>query len=167
MKAKDGNSPLSLIRLLTYIENIGSNLGHGKEEDAHEFLKVICMKRGVKSERHERIVDLTLEIEGDMGTLEEALDTFTCTEVLDGENKFKCSSDLECLMLSLNEPIAELNMIYVTKTKGNVVPMQRFLGSSNLSVSTQSSIYNESARMQAQGQDDLRFEGLTKDSYDF
>ncbi|GKE49769.1 hypothetical protein Tco_1481027 [Tanacetum coccineum] len=39
--------------------------------------------------------------------------------------------------------------------------------SSNLSVSTQSSIYNESARMKAQGQDDLRFEGLTKDSYDF
>ncbi|GJX71403.1 ubiquitin carboxyl-terminal hydrolase 17-like protein [Tanacetum coccineum] len=110
------------------------------------------MKRGVKSERHERIVDLTLEIEGDMGTLEEALDTFTCTEVLDGENKFKYNSnnsksttiddefkldciftpgkpgDLECLMLSLNEQIAELNMIYVAKTKGNVVSMRHFPG---------------------------------------
>nr|GEV61104.1 ubiquitin carboxyl-terminal hydrolase 17-like [Tanacetum cinerariifolium] len=40
------------------------------------------MKHGVKSERHERIMDLTIEIEGNMGTLEEALDTFTCTEEL-------------------------------------------------------------------------------------
>nr|GEW80069.1 ubiquitin carboxyl-terminal hydrolase 17-like [Tanacetum cinerariifolium] len=131
MKAKGGYSPLSPIRLLTHIENIGSHLGHGKEEDAHEFLryvidalqsvcireagrnalnsleeettlvgltfggylrsKVICMKCGVKSERHERIMDLTVEIEGDIVTLEEALDKFTCTEVLDGENKYKCS----------------------------------------------------------------------------
>ena len=49
------------------------------------------MKCGVKSERHERIMDLTVEIEGDIRTLEEALDKFTCTEVLDGENKYKCS----------------------------------------------------------------------------
>ncbi|GJV48915.1 hypothetical protein Tco_1439127 [Tanacetum coccineum] len=41
MKVKDGNSPLSLIRLLTHIENIRRNLGHGKEEDAHEFLKYV------------------------------------------------------------------------------------------------------------------------------
>ncbi|CAH1443347.1 unnamed protein product [Lactuca virosa] len=132
MKAKDGNSPLSPIRILTHIENIGSNLGHGKEEDAHEFLryvidalqavcikeaaganalncleeetsligltfggylrsKIICIKCGGKSEMHERMMDLTVEIEGDIGTLEEALDKFTCTEILDGENKYKCS----------------------------------------------------------------------------
>ncbi|GJY36097.1 hypothetical protein Tco_0421475 [Tanacetum coccineum] len=54
--------------LLTHIENIGNNLGHDKEEDAHEFLRyvidalqsVICMKRGVKPERHEMIMDLTV-----------------------------------------------------------------------------------------------------------
>ncbi|CAI9266423.1 unnamed protein product [Lactuca saligna] len=132
MKAKDGNSPLSPIRILTHIENIGSNLGHGKEEDAHEFLryvidalqavcikeaaganalnsleeetsligltfggylrsKIICIKCGGKSEMHERMMDLTVEIEGDIGTLEEALDKFTCCEILDGENKYKCS----------------------------------------------------------------------------
>ncbi|KAJ0795970.1 putative ubiquitinyl hydrolase 1 [Helianthus annuus] len=130
MKAKDGNSPLSPVRILTHIENIGSNLGHGKEEDAHEFLryvidalqsacikeakrnlnsfeeettligltfggylrsKIICMKCGGKSELHERMMDLTVEIEGDIRTLEDALDKFTCTEILDGENKYKCS----------------------------------------------------------------------------
>ncbi|KVH88052.1 Peptidase C19, ubiquitin carboxyl-terminal hydrolase 2 [Cynara cardunculus var. scolymus] len=131
MKAKNRNSPLSPIRILTHIENIGSNLGHGREEDAHEFLryvidalqsvcikeagknalnsleeettiigltfggylrsKISCMKCGGKSERHERMMDLTVEIEGNIRTLEEALDKFTCTEILDGENKYKCS----------------------------------------------------------------------------
>ncbi|KVI06756.1 ubiquitin carboxyl-terminal hydrolase 16-like [Cynara cardunculus var. scolymus] len=131
LKAKDGTSPLSPIRILSQIENIGSNLGHGREEDAHEFLryaidtlqsvclkeagtnssnpleeettligltfggylrsKIKCMKCGGKSERHERMMDLTVEIEGDIRTLEEALDKFTCNEILDGENKYKCS----------------------------------------------------------------------------
>ena len=44
-----------------------------------------------KSERHERMMDLTVEIEGDIGTLEEALRQFTRTEILDGENKYQCS----------------------------------------------------------------------------
>ncbi|KAI3806690.1 hypothetical protein L1987_22604 [Smallanthus sonchifolius] len=131
MKAKGGISPLSPIRILTHIENIGSNLGHGKEEDAHEFLryvidalqsvcikesrkkslnaieeettligltfggylrsKIICIKCGGKSEQNERMMDLTVEIEGDIRTLEEALDKFTRTEILDGENKYKCN----------------------------------------------------------------------------
>ncbi|KAI3508869.1 hypothetical protein L1887_23889 [Cichorium endivia] len=131
LKGKNGNSPLSPIRILSQIENIGSNLGHGRQEDAHEFLryaidtlqsvclkeagtnssnsleeettligltfggylrsKIKCMKCGGKSERQERMMDLTVEIEGDIGTLEEALDKFTCTEILDGENKYKCS----------------------------------------------------------------------------
>lgn len=36
-------------------------------------------------------MDLTVEIEGDIGTLEEALHQFTRTEILDGENKYQCS----------------------------------------------------------------------------
>ncbi|KAK9069517.1 hypothetical protein SSX86_011421 [Deinandra increscens subsp. villosa] len=131
LKAKNGNSSISPIRILSQIENIGSSLNHGREEDAHEFLryavdtlqsvclkeagtkatnsveeettligltfggylrsKIKCMKCGGKSERHERMMDLTVEIEGDIRTLEEALDKFTCTEILDGENKYKCS----------------------------------------------------------------------------
>ena len=44
-----------------------------------------------KSEQSERIMDLTVEIDGDIGTLEEALAQFTATEILDGENKYWCS----------------------------------------------------------------------------
>ncbi|KAL1817635.1 hypothetical protein ACET3Z_020209 [Daucus carota] len=131
VKAKEGNSPLSPIEILSHIGNIGSHLNYGKEEDAHEFLrcaidtmqssclkeatskssgslneettligltfggylrsKIKCMKCGGKSERHERIMDLAVEIDGNISTLEEALRKFTCTEILDGENKYKCS----------------------------------------------------------------------------
>lgn len=131
LKAKEGNSPLSPLGILSQIRNIGSHLGNGKEEDAHEFLryaidamqsvclkeagvnasgsleeetsligltfggylrsKIKCMKCHGKSERHERMMDLTVEIEGDIGTLEEALHKFTGTEILDGENKYQCS----------------------------------------------------------------------------
>jgi ubiquitin carboxyl-terminal hydrolase 36/42 len=37
-KAKEGSSPLSPIGILSKIHKIGSHLGHGREEDAHEFL---------------------------------------------------------------------------------------------------------------------------------
>ncbi|KAK1396002.1 Ubiquitin-specific protease 16 [Heracleum sosnowskyi] len=131
VKAKEGNTPLSPIRILSHIGNIGSHLNYGKEEDAHEFLrcaidtmqssclkeatskcsgslneetsligltfggylrsKIKCMKCGGKSERQERIMDLAVEIDGNICTLEEALRKFTGTEILDGENKYKCS----------------------------------------------------------------------------
>ncbi|KAL6180068.1 hypothetical protein ACLB2K_046736 [Fragaria x ananassa] len=131
LKAKEGKSPLSPIGILSQLRNIGSQLGNGREEDAHEFLRhaidtmqsVCLMESGVnaprslkeettligltfggylrskikcsrcqgKSERQERMMDLTVEIEGDIATLEEALRRFTGTEVLDGENKYQCS----------------------------------------------------------------------------
>ncbi|KAK9070289.1 hypothetical protein SSX86_010689 [Deinandra increscens subsp. villosa] len=131
LKARNGNSALSPIRILTQIESIGSSLGRGREEDAHEFLryaistlqmvclkeagtsttnsleeettligltfggylksKIKCMRCGGKSEQQEQMMDLTVEIEGNIGTLEEALDKFTRTEMLEGENKYKCS----------------------------------------------------------------------------
>ncbi|GLU16093.1 hypothetical protein SLE2022_325430 [Rubroshorea leprosula] len=131
LKAKEGKSVLSPIGILSQLQNIGSHLGNGKEEDAHEFLrcaidtmqsvclkevgvnmtgssdeettligltfggylrsKIRCMKCKEKSERQERMMDLTVEIEGDIGTLEEALKRFTGTEILDGENKYQCS----------------------------------------------------------------------------
>ncbi|XP_021630603.1 ubiquitin carboxyl-terminal hydrolase 17 isoform X2 [Manihot esculenta] len=129
LKAREGESPLSPIRILSKIQKIGSHLGHGREEDAHEFLryavdtmqsiclkeagamgtlaeettvvgltfggylrsKITCMRCLGKSERYERIMDLTVEIDGDIETLEEALAQFTADEVLDGENKYNCS----------------------------------------------------------------------------
>lgn len=36
------------------------------------------------------MMDLTVEIEGDIATLEEALRNFTRTETLDGKNKYHC-----------------------------------------------------------------------------
>ncbi|KAK6237921.1 hypothetical protein QUC31_003390 [Theobroma cacao] len=129
LKAKEGESPLSPIRILSKIQKIGSHLGPGKEEDAHEFLryavdamqsvclkearaagplaeettlvgltfggylhsKIKCMKCLGKSERYERMMDLPVEIDGDIGSLEEALAQFTATEILDAENKYHCS----------------------------------------------------------------------------
>ncbi|KAJ1399537.1 Zinc finger, MYND-type [Sesbania bispinosa] len=128
-RAKEGNSPPSPIGILSKIHKIGSHLGHGREEDAHEFLRCavdtmqsICLKEaGVssplaeettlvghtfggylrskikclrclgKSERYERMMDLTVEIDGDIGTLEEALGQFTAPEILDKDNKYNCS----------------------------------------------------------------------------
>ncbi|CAI0467829.1 unnamed protein product [Linum tenue] len=130
LKAKEGRSPLSPVSILSQLQNIGSNLGNGREEDAHEFLryaidamqsvclkedgikavgsteeettligltfggylrsKIKCMKCHYKSERQERMMDLTVEIEGDIGKLEDALRRFTSTEILDGENKYQC-----------------------------------------------------------------------------
>ncbi|KAL2489051.1 ubiquitin carboxyl-terminal hydrolase 16-like [Forsythia ovata] len=130
-KAREGHSPLSPIRIISRLQNIGSHLANGREEDAHEFLrcaiesmqvvcmkesgnkepspldeettlmgltfggylrsKIECMRCGGKSERHERMMDLSVEIGGDIGTLEEAMQQFTHTETLDGENKYQCS----------------------------------------------------------------------------
>ncbi|XP_068313355.1 ubiquitin carboxyl-terminal hydrolase 16-like isoform X2 [Pyrus communis] len=132
LMAKEGNSPLPPMGILSQLRKIGSQLGNGREEDAHEFLryaidmmqsvcltetgvnssrslneettligltfggylrsKIKCTKCQGKSERQERMMDLTVEIEGDIGTLEEALRRFTGTETLDGENKYQCSS---------------------------------------------------------------------------
>lgn len=39
--AKQGKSPLSPVGILSQIHKLGSNLGHGKEEDAHEFLRCV------------------------------------------------------------------------------------------------------------------------------
>ncbi|XP_010520756.1 PREDICTED: ubiquitin carboxyl-terminal hydrolase 16-like [Tarenaya hassleriana] len=52
--------------------------------------KVKCMKCQGKSERCEKMMDLTVEVDGDVSTLDDALRRFTRTEILDGENKYKC-----------------------------------------------------------------------------
>uniref|UniRef100_A0A1J3FCK5 ubiquitinyl hydrolase 1 n=1 Tax=Noccaea caerulescens TaxID=107243 RepID=A0A1J3FCK5_NOCCA len=52
--------------------------------------KIKCMKCLHKSERSEVMMDLTVEIGGDIGSLEEALAQYTAYEVLDGENLYFC-----------------------------------------------------------------------------
>lgn len=54
------------------------------------LLQIKCARCHVKSEKHERMMDLTVEIGGDIETLEDALRQFTGTELLDGENKYHC-----------------------------------------------------------------------------
>ncbi|EOA16034.1 hypothetical protein CARUB_v10004163mg [Capsella rubella] len=54
--------------------------------------KIKCMKCQGKSELHEKMMDLTVEIDGDISTLDDALRRFTRTEILDGENKYRCGS---------------------------------------------------------------------------
>ncbi|KAH9611223.1 hypothetical protein KSS87_018039 [Heliosperma pusillum] len=52
--------------------------------------KIKCTRCNGKSVRQERMMDLTVEIGGDIETLEDALRQFTGTESLDGENKYHC-----------------------------------------------------------------------------
>ncbi|XP_020578832.1 ubiquitin carboxyl-terminal hydrolase 17-like isoform X2 [Phalaenopsis equestris] len=52
--------------------------------------EINCMKCKAKSEQLDRMMDLTVEIHGDIGTLEQALKQFTTTEVLDGQNRYRC-----------------------------------------------------------------------------
>lgn len=58
-----------------------------------------------KSEQHERMMDLSVEIHGDIRTLEEALARFTATEILDGENKYNCSRLVVLYLLFRKYPI--------------------------------------------------------------
>ncbi|KAJ3676949.1 hypothetical protein LUZ60_002673 [Juncus effusus] len=52
--------------------------------------KIRCEKCQWNSERTERMLDLTVEVQGNIGTLEEALVQFTSSEILDGDNKYHC-----------------------------------------------------------------------------
>ncbi|KAF3786887.1 Ubiquitin carboxyl-terminal hydrolase 17 [Nymphaea thermarum] len=130
LQSKEGKFPLSPIKILSQMHSIGSHLGYGKEEDAHEFLRyaidamqsenlaevggnvsasfieeatllqltfggyllsyIKCLKCHFRSVRREKMMDLTVEIDGNIGTLEEALKQFTAPEILDGDNKYLC-----------------------------------------------------------------------------
>lgn len=53
--------------------------------------QIKCMKCLGRSERHDRMLDLTVEIDGDIYTLEQALAQFTTSETLGGDDKYKCN----------------------------------------------------------------------------
>ncbi|KAH9293897.1 hypothetical protein KI387_040898, partial [Taxus chinensis] len=123
--------PFSPFGILCHIPKMGGNLGSGKQEDAHEFMRVaidsmqstcldefggekavdpdsrlttlichifggylqsqvICTQCLQVSNRYEHMLDLNVEIHGDVASLEDALDQFTGHEWLDGENKYYC-----------------------------------------------------------------------------
>ncbi|XP_010928622.1 uncharacterized protein [Elaeis guineensis] len=130
-RASKSSQPFQPMNILNRLPNIGGNLGYGRQEDAHEFMRfaidtmqsicldefggekaldpstqettlihhifgghlqsqVICTNCNMISNRYENMMDLTVEIQGDAGSLEECLDQFTVKEWLDGENKYKC-----------------------------------------------------------------------------
>lgn len=49
------------------------------------------MKCSGRFEQYDRLMDLTVEIDGDIDSLEEALAQFTASETLGGDDKYKCS----------------------------------------------------------------------------
>ncbi|KAL1536757.1 ubiquitinyl hydrolase 1 [Salvia divinorum] len=53
--------------------------------------KIKCTKCLGRSERHDRMLDLPVEIDGDIHTLEESLAQFTSSETLGGDDKYKCN----------------------------------------------------------------------------
>lgn len=54
------------------------------------LLQVICTQCHQVSNRYEHMLDLNVEIHGDVASLEDALDQFTGHEWLDGDNKYYC-----------------------------------------------------------------------------
>lgn len=49
------------------------------------------MRCSGRSEQYDRMLDLTVEIDGDIYTLEQALAQFTKSETLGGDDKYKCN----------------------------------------------------------------------------
>ncbi|KAI3426517.1 uncharacterized protein J3R85_009868, partial [Psidium guajava] len=130
-RASQSRHPFSPINILSRLPNIGGNLGYGRQEDAHEFMRfaidtmqsvclddfggeravhpsaqettiiqhifgghlqsqVICANCNKVSNQYENMMDLTVEIHGDAGSLEECLEQFTVKECLNGDNMYKC-----------------------------------------------------------------------------
>lgn len=53
--------------------------------------QVKCNQCHLQSNRYEVMMDLAVEIPGNVRSLEDALGVFTAPEILDGENKYKCN----------------------------------------------------------------------------
>lgn len=71
-------------------------------------MQIKCMKCLHKSERSEVMMDLTVEIGGDIGSLEEALAQYTAYEVLDGENLYFCGRYLNVVLCKPNTSKTQL-----------------------------------------------------------
>lgn len=132
-RVRESQVPFSPLRIVSKIRNIGNHMGYGRQEDAHEFMRVAidsmqsicldnvggekvvdqrtqettliqhiygghlqsqvrCMQCHRESYKYENMMDLAVEIQGNVETLEDALEQFTTPEWLDGENKYKCES---------------------------------------------------------------------------
>ena len=64
------------------------------------MIQVKCMKCNHESYKYENMMDLAVEIHGNVDTLEDALARFTASEWLDGDNKYRCNRYMLLLPLS-------------------------------------------------------------------
>ncbi|KAF5955885.1 hypothetical protein HYC85_008741, partial [Camellia sinensis] len=126
-RSSESRHPFSPINILLRLPNIGGDLGYGKQEDAHEFMRFaidtmqsVCLDefggekalhpstqettliqhifRGHLQSQYENMMDLTVEIQGDATCLEECLDLSTLRERLHGDNMYKCDRCNEYVM---------------------------------------------------------------------
>jgi ubiquitin carboxyl-terminal hydrolase 36/42 len=56
-----------------------------------QYGQIRCMQCHHESYKYENMMDLAVEIQGSLETLEDALAQFTAKEWLDGDNKYKCN----------------------------------------------------------------------------
>jgi ubiquitin carboxyl-terminal hydrolase 36/42 len=61
--------------------------------------QVKCMQCLHESNRYEPMMDLAVEIQGNVKSLEDALGQFTSTELLDGVNKYECDQYVLLVLL--------------------------------------------------------------------
>jgi ubiquitin carboxyl-terminal hydrolase 36/42 len=61
--------------------------------------QVKCMQCLHESNRYEPMMDLAVEIQGNVKSLEDALGQFTSTELLDGVNKYECDQYVHLVLL--------------------------------------------------------------------
>lgn len=60
--------------------------------------QIKCMKCSGRSEQRDRMLDLTVEIDGSIYTLDEALMQFTKSETLGGDDKYKCNRSVQLIL---------------------------------------------------------------------
>jgi ubiquitin carboxyl-terminal hydrolase 36/42 len=97
-------------------------------------LQVKCTECGYESNTFDPFLDISLEINR-AGSVEKALERFTCREYLDGENKYKCAKEdklvkaVKCITISQapNVLVLQLKRFEFTRHGRKVTKKVRFL----------------------------------------
>ncbi|CAI9287266.1 unnamed protein product [Lactuca saligna] len=96
---------------------------------------------------HEWMMDLTVEIEGDIGTLEEALDRFTCIEILDDNAKKERSHEELNKLYETHERLLDLVSLFCYVPRTKYLPLGPTRDRINFSASERRLLRDESVHM--------------------